>query len=173
MPTSGPAISPSDLDTFDAALAKATTPDACWTALRHLTEATIGAKLFTVMHIDNVREVASRAFTSDPVSYPTSGTKPLRYDAWFEHVHRDKAAFVANTIAEIAKVFPDHELIWSLGCGSVVNLPIVIGGKVVGTMNALDAEHHYDQERVAVAERLRLPAKAAWLAAQYWSRNEP
>ncbi len=80
---------------------------------------------------------------------------------------------MANTIAEIAKVFPDHELIWSLGCGSVVNLPIVIGGKVVGTMNALDAEHHYDQERVAVAERLRLPAKAAWLAAQYWSRNEP
>ena len=43
---------------------------------------------------------------------------------------------MANTKEDLAKIFFDHELIWSLGCGSVINLPIVIGGQVVGTLNA-------------------------------------
>ncbi|MCP8939844.1 GAF domain-containing protein [Alsobacter sp. SYSU M60028] len=172
MPQSQSLVTEAQLATFDAELGAATTPEACWTALRRLAQASIGARLFTVMEIDNVREVAGRVYTSDPVAYPVSGTKPLRYDAWFDQVHRQKRPFVANTIADIARVFPDHELIWSLGCGSVVNMPIEIGGKVVGTMNALDAEHHYDEARVAAAARLRLPAKAAWLCARHWA-NAP
>jgi hypothetical protein len=155
-------------EAFQADLAAATDTEACWRALHRLTAAVIGARLFTVMEIDNVREVAGRAYTSDPEAYPVSGTKPLRYDAWFDRVHKAKKPFVAQTIADIAKVFPDHERIWSLGCGSVLNLPIEIGGKVVGTLNALDVEHHYDAARVAAAERLRLPAMAAWLAVRHW-----
>ena len=50
---------------------------------------------------------------------------------------------------------------------------VVIGARrswVVATMNLLEAEHHYTPERVAAALRLRLPAKAAWLAARHWQR---
>jgi hypothetical protein len=159
------------LETFDAALARATTPAEIWTALCVLGRATVGAKLFTVMQIDNVREVAGRVFTSDPVAYPVSGTKPFRYGDWFDQVHKRKEPFVANTLADIARVFPDHELIGSLGCGSVVNLPIEIGGKVVGTVNLLDAEHYYDAGKVAAALQLSLPAKAAWLAARHWGQG--
>jgi hypothetical protein len=155
---------------FDRALGAAVSAHDAWDALYRLTDRTIGAKLFTTMVIDNERKVAGRAFTSDPAAYPVSGTKPLRYDAWFDLVHGQRKPFVANTLAEIATVFPDHALIGSLGCGSVINLPIEIGGKVVGTLNALDAEHHYDPARVAAAERLRLPAKAAWLAAHWLGR---
>ena len=159
------------LDTFDAALARATTPPEVWTALCALGRATVPAKLFTVMQIDNVREVAGRVFTSDPVAYPVSGTKPFRYGDWFDQVHKRKEPFVANTLADIAKVFPDHELIGSLGCGSVVNLAIEIGGKVVGTVNMLDAEQAYDPATVTQAMHLRLPAKAAWLAARHWGQG--
>ena len=100
----------------------------------------VGAKLFTVMTVDWDNERAGRIFTSHPEAYPVSGSKPIHRDAWFDVVHKERKPFVANTIADIAKVFPDHETIWGLGCGSVVNLPIEIAGAMVGTVNLLDAE---------------------------------
>jgi len=107
--------------------------------------------------------VAGRVHSSDPAAYPVSGTKPIHYDEWFDVVHRQRRPFIANTIADIAKVFPDHELIWSLGCGSVVNLPIEISGQMVGTVNCLDVEHHYDEARLARLVHLQLPAKLSYL----------
>lgn len=156
---------------FDRAIATTSGADPAWQALRTLADALVGAKLFTVMTVDMVNEVAGRVFTSDPKSYPVSGTKPIHYDAWFDIVHKQRRPFVANTIADIAKVFPDHETIWSLGCGSVINLPVEIGGDMVGTINLLDVEHHYTPERVALAANLSLPGKTAFLAAAYYQRR--
>jgi hypothetical protein len=74
--------------------------------------------------------------------------------------------FVANTLSDIAKVFPDHQLIGFLGCGSVVNLPVLRAGQLVATVNLLDAEGHYTPERVErVAAELTLPAMATLLMA--------
>ncbi len=85
-------------------------------------------------------------------------------NVWFDVVHGKQEKFVANTLEDIATVFPDHELIGSLGCGSVVNLPVILGGKLVATVNMLDAEHHYTPERVARVEQvLLLPSMAAVL----------
>jgi hypothetical protein len=159
------------LAAFDRAIATTKGAEAAWQALRTAADALVGAKLFTVMAVDMVNEVAGRVFTSDPKSYPVSGTKPIRYDSWFDIVHKQRQPFVANTIADIAKVFPDHETIWSLGCGSVVNLPVEIGGQMVGTVNLLDVEHYYTPERVALCASLALPAKTAFLAAAYSQRN--
>ena len=108
--------------------------------------------------------LASRSYTSDAENYPTSGTKPVEMNRLFDIVHGKQESFVANTLADIATVFPDHELIGSLGCGSVVNLPVILGGKLVATVNMLDAEHHYTQERVTIVEQgLLLPSMAAVL----------
>lgn len=144
---------------FTAAIAIATTPDAAYVALQDLARAVVGAKLFTIMDVDMDNEVARRSFTSDPQSYPTSGTKPIHYDDWFDIVHKARRTFVANTIADIAAVFPDYELIDSLGCQSVINLPVILGDVLVATVNMLDVEGHYTPERVALAEEeLALPA---------------
>ncbi|MCR4266132.1 GAF domain-containing protein [Nitratireductor sp. ZSWI3] len=152
---------------FDRALSLATTPDAPFDALLALTRAVVGAKLFTFMTADMETGTARRAYTSHPADYPVSGTKPIRYDRWFETVHGNRECFVANTLADIATVFPDHELIGRLGCGSVINLPVVLGDTLVGTVNMLDVEHHYTPERVALAKDwLSVPAKAAYLASR-------
>jgi len=103
-----------------------------------------------------------RAYSSRPVEYPSSGTKPLRGNTgdWFETVFTRREVFVANTIGEIAKVFPDHELIGSMGLGSVVNLPIVLEGELVATINLLDAAGHYTPEKVEAARSgLAIPAR--------------
>ena len=129
--------------------------------------ATVGAKLFTIMLVDMPNELSRRAFTSDPVSYPTSATKPLNYGPWFDIVHGKREYFVANTIEDIAKVLFDHELINSLGCQSVINMPIILGDELVATMNILDIEGYYTPERVQmVREILSIPAKLAVLVAQ-------
>ena len=147
---------------FDAAIAQAKGPDAAFGALQALVQATVGAKLFTFMTVDMEAEVARRAYTSDAANYPTSGTKPIRYDRWFDIVHKERKYFVANTIADIAKVFPDYELIDSLGCQSVVNMPVVIGGELVGTVNMLDVDGYYTPERVQmIRDLIAVPAKLA------------
>jgi hypothetical protein len=150
---------------LDAAIATSKAPERIWIALQALAQAAVGAKLFTVMLIDWENGVAARVHTSDPVSYAVSGTKPINRTHWFDIVHVERRPFVANTIEEIATVFPDHETIASLGCGSVINLPVVIADELAGTVNLLHEEHFYTQARVEAAKALLLPAKAAFLAA--------
>jgi hypothetical protein len=150
------------LAAFDETIAKAKDAEAAFAALQTLTEATVGVKLFTYMTVDMTNELARRAYTSDAANYPTSGTKPIHYDAWFDIVHKQHAYFVANTIEDIAKVFGDHELINSLGCQSVVNMPVILGGELVGTVNMLHETGYYTLERVAqIKEVLSIPAKLA------------
>ncbi|MCK7611930.1 GAF domain-containing protein [Roseibium sediminicola] len=153
------------LAAFDHALSLATSRAAAFDALLALTRATVGVKLFTFMTVDMATETARRSYTSHPEAYPVSGTKPVTYDRWFKIVHTDRECFVANTLADIATVFPDFELIGRLGCGSVINLPVVLGDTLVGTVNMLHEEDHYTAERVAQAKAwLSVPAKAAYLA---------
>lgn len=154
------------LAAFDAAIATTTDVDGPWKALQTLALGTVGAKLFTVMKVDWTNERSGRVFTSHPDSYPVSGTKPINRTRWFDIVHVERRPFIANTIDEIAGVFPDHETIWSLGCGSVLNWPVFIAGRLVGTVNLLHEEHFYTAERVEAARQLSLPAKLAFLAAQ-------
>jgi hypothetical protein len=147
---------------FVAAISDALDSNAVWKALEDLAAAIAGHRLFTVMTVDTPASLVRRAYSNMPVEYPTSGTKPLHGNAgdWFETVFVRRQAFVANTIADIAKVFPDHELIASLGCGSVVNLPIVLEGDLVAAINMLDEAGHYTPERVAAAEAgLAIPAR--------------
>ncbi len=152
---------------FEQALSTAKTPDQAYDALSELTQTLVGAKLFTVMTVDMITELAQRAYTSDPKNYPTSGTKPITHNSWFAIVHDRHECFVANTIEEIAEVFPDYELINSLGCQSVINLPIVIGGTLAATVNILHEEGFYTQERVTrTKEMLALPSLAALCVAQ-------
>ena len=155
------------LKVFDHAIRAAKGPQECWLALQMLAGTTAGFKLFTVMTVDMVKDVARRVHTSHPAEYPVTGTKPIHRDAWFDVVHRQQKPFVANTILEIAQVFPDHEKIWSMGCGSVVNLPVVVEGVLVATINMLHGEHFYTPEKVAAIEKyLAGPAKIAYLSAK-------
>ena len=148
--------------TFVSAISSARNSESCWKALEDLAAELVGAKLFTVTIVDMAAGLVRRAYSNRPLEYPTSGTKPLRGNTgdWFDTVFQQRRTFVANTLDDIAKVFPDHELIGSLGCASVVNLPIVIGDELVATLNLLDEAGHYTPSRVAlVEERLAIPGR--------------
>ncbi|OYU41248.1 MAG: GAF domain-containing protein [Pseudorhodobacter sp. PARRP1] len=116
--------------------------------------AALGTRLFTITVQDLKLDVARRAYTSHPVEYPVSGTKPLTRDGWYDYCITGQQTFVANTTPEFAKYFFDHALITSLGLGSCINIPLVEGGAVLGTVNLLAEEHHFTAEKLAAYQAL-------------------
>ena len=146
-----------DYGSFVTALASEGQPAKAFEALEALTKELVGVKLFTVMTSATKTKVSERVYSNMPDAYPVSGTKPYHDDVWTDITLRDQQIFVANTIDDIAKVFDDYELIQSLGCESVINVPVVIDGEVVGTINCLHDQGFYTPDRVATAEALKLP----------------
>lgn len=140
-------------------------PDVTFRALEEIVRETVDVVLFTMMEIDHQRAVAWRNYSNMPDAYPVSGEKPVQKNAWSEIVEVRREIFVANTIDEIAEVFPDHSLIKSLGCESCMNIPIVIAGELRGTLNCLHVAGHYTADRVAKAESLKLPGTLAFMMA--------
>ena len=108
----------------------------------------LGTRLFTVTVQDPANNLARRAFTSHPVEYPTSGTKPLTRDGWYDHVIVGHRTFVANAPPEFARYFFDHALITSLGLGSCINIPVISGTAVLGTVNLLAEAGHFTPTRL-------------------------
>jgi len=153
------------------ALASNDQPHATFAALEQLVDNTIGVKLFTLMEIDRPRGVARRNYSNHPDAYPVSGEKPVQQNAWTEQVQDRQETFVANTIEEIAAVFPDHEIIASLGCQSCLNLPIVVQDTVIGTLNCLHTAGHYTPDRVAAAQSLKQAGALAFLLDAFIKRS--
>lgn len=130
-------------------------------ALYKLADSIVGVKIFTIMMVDLQENLATRSFSSDAENYPVSGSKPIIPNAWLDVVYGQRRLFSANNIADIAKVFPDYELIQSLGCESVVNLPVFIDDGFVGTVNLLNEKNYYTDQRIAYIERYLTAASVA------------
>ena len=152
-----------DFAPFVAAMAGTNASNAAFKALRQLAYDILELKQFTVMSVDQERGVAARIFSDDPVPYPVGGEKPILDTIWTETVLGRQETFVGNTIEDLAEVFPDWEKIRSLGLESCLNLPIIVGGKVLGTLNCLNVAGHVTPERVAAANQLKLPGAAAFM----------
>ncbi len=156
-----------DYSAFTKAVASADgQPAAACAALEQLAHDVVGVKLFTIMMADTEARVSRRLYTNMPDAYPASGTKPYNDTYWSEITLERRETFVANSIAEIADVFPDHALINTLGCQSVINVPVEIGGRVVGTINCLHEAGFYTEDRVKAAEALKLPGSVCILLCQ-------
>ncbi|MCH8529245.1 MAG: hypothetical protein LAT65_00200 [Saccharospirillum sp.] len=99
-----------------------------------------GTKLFTVMVLDRSAQLARRVYSSHPVEYPVTGSKPMRNDRWSQQVIEKQQPFIANKTEEFSDIFSDYAIINQLGCESALNLPLVDNnGHVIGTVNYLGA----------------------------------
>jgi len=126
-------------------------------ALEALVRVLVGAKLFTVTTEDDERLVARRLYSTNPEVYPVHGEKPYELNEWTDVVNVGKRSFVANDIETIARVFHDADVMKSIGCEAIINVPVIIGGKVVATLNCSHEAGYYTEDRVAASEQLKLP----------------
>ncbi|MBZ6074827.1 GAF domain-containing protein [Microvirga puerhi] len=112
---------------------------------------TVGYRLYTVTRMLAGGREVERIHSTNPDVYPVGGRKPILPNAYTQQVRNDMKPFLAKTPAGFAPLFPDHETITGLGLGCVMNLPIVFGGAVLGTVNLLDREGVYDERHVDLA----------------------
>ncbi|MBB5857824.1 GAF domain-containing protein [Amycolatopsis umgeniensis] len=119
------------------------------------TRATIGVRLFTVLAWVPERRALRRVHSSHPHAYPVGGEKTVEVAAgWLERCITGQEPYFGPDGAAVREIFADHELIDTLGCGAVINVPVVDDGRTLGVLNILDAEGSYDDDSVAAARSL-------------------
>lgn len=121
----------------------------------------IGHTLLTVTRVLPGGREIERLYSTRPSIYPVGGRKPIEFATYADSLDGAKRPFLGRTPSEFRDVFADHEEITALGIGSVINLPVVYDGKVLGTVNLHDREWAYEEKHLEpgmVLARQLLPA---------------
>ncbi|WP_116104088.1 GAF domain-containing protein [Amycolatopsis thermalba] len=115
----------------------------------------VGARLFTVLAWFPERRAMRRVYSNHPEQYPVGGEKTVEISAgWLRQCVELQQPYLGADRAAVRAVFADAGLIESLGCGAVINVPVVDDGRTLGALNILDAEGKYDEASVAAAVEL-------------------
>jgi hypothetical protein len=144
-----------DLADLAAIAADRADAPALFAAADALVARTIGHKLFTVMRVHDAVQEVERLYSSQPAAYPVGGRKRKADTPWGRVVLTEGRVFVARTPEEVQRAFADHQLIFSLGIGSIMNVPISVAGRRLGTMNV---SHDADWFTAEDAEKGRVIA---------------
>lgn len=118
---------------------------------------TVGVRLFTASVIADAGTSMARIYTTHPEVYPVGGKKTLAGDTnpvWLEQVLKGQQAFLGADTDAVRAFFFDSATIESLGCGAIVNVPVVSHGETIGSMNFLAPEGSYDQHSVDAATKI-------------------
>ena len=104
----------------------------------------IGHKLITFTVIDNNLNFCERIYSNNKKIYPILGQKKMPKNIWSTKVLKNKKHFLCKNKTNIKKIYYDYNTIFSLGCGSIINLLVLFKEKPIGTINILHKENHYN-----------------------------
>jgi hypothetical protein len=128
-------------------------PGPLFAALDAAMGAAIGHRLFTILVIHPGAGESQRYYSNMPEAYPVGGRKPINQTHWFQKVLGEGVPYIGQTFADIRDVFFDHALIRSLGCESVLNVPVRWNGTSLGTINLLHEARWYAEADIAAARQ--------------------
>lgn len=132
-------------------LAEAGSRDEIFAAVAGAANDCIGHKLFTIMAFDPEAMEVQRLFSDNPSAYPPGGRKQKRNTPWGRRVLERGQPYIGRSADDIRANFDDHDVILALGLESVLNMPVRLRGRTIGTMNLLHARDHYDAEDLRAA----------------------
>jgi hypothetical protein len=144
-----------------AAHADTDQPNATFRAIDAALAEEPGHILFTVLVHHPALRQSERFYTNKPDAYPIGGRKPVTDSPWMQRVIHGGNPYIGRTREDIAANFFDHELIHSLGCDSILNVPVRWRGQTMGTLNLCHRADFYDESHlphVRVIAQLALPA---------------
>ncbi len=144
--------------------AVATAESDVFAALAEGLGATIGHRLFTALRYDSESGGTERFYSSNPEAYPVGGRKPANPTFWTQHLFVEGRPYIGYDADDIRAVFFDHELIISLGCKSILNLPVCNEGLVIGTLNLLHGARWYDESDIPLGQVFAALAVPAFLS---------
>jgi hypothetical protein len=117
---------------------------------RSLTEV-FGQRLFTVLAYDDTSSRLGRLHSNRLDINPVGGVKRVTQSRWAAQVLHRGEFFVGSTRDDIKAVFSEYEVLWSIGCESVLNIPVRKNGVTLGTMNLLGEAGLYDHADLELA----------------------
>lgn len=129
-------------------------PEALLPVLGASVEGAIGYLLFTVLVHDSAEKTMRRIYSTRPDINPVGGTKPITDSDWMKQVLLRGEPYIGYTREYLKSVFFDYELLWSIGCGSVLNMPVVWSGTVLGSLNMLHQAGWYNEGHLTMARLL-------------------
>jgi hypothetical protein len=154
-----------DIAAVQAVLTRKHAAEEPYRALDELAQRVLGHSLFTVMrHLDKAAEV-ERVYSSNVAAYPVGGRKRKLGTKWGEKVLDRGEVFIAANRDELREAFPDYELIFSLGIGSIMNVPVMYDGRTLGTVNISGEAGQYTADDVPAAKVIGALILPAFLAA--------
>ncbi|MEA3087137.1 MAG: hypothetical protein QOC89_4834 [Paraburkholderia sp.] len=125
--------------------------DLVWPELeRSLTEV-FGQRLFTVLAYDEASSRLGRLHSNRLDINPIGGLKRVTQSRWSDQVLHRGEIFVGSTREDIKSVFSEYETLWSIGCESVLNIPVRKNGVTLGTLNLLGEAGLYDHADTGAA----------------------
>ena len=153
MPNRSRALTLADLAALADLSSSAHAPRELHAAVDALVQTVIGHRLFTILRVHEAGTEVERVYSSNTAAYPVGGRKKKHGTPWSRVVLDQGEVFVARTPEEVSNTFDDHALIFSLGVGSIMNVPIGYRGRRLGTMN-ISHEAGWFRDQDAVAGRL-------------------
>ncbi|OQV01243.1 GAF domain-containing protein [Cladophialophora immunda] len=150
-----------DLSQLAALMHENAEPSMIWTTLGRVLAQHFGYSLFTILIYSPIMGQAYRVHSTRPDLHPlgprhSQGTNsthprtPPEREAWVERVIVQGQTWRGSTREDLKAVFEDGELLWSVGLGSVLNIPVCVEGRTIGSLNILDSEHAYDTAQLEV-----------------------
>jgi hypothetical protein len=136
------------------AAARPDQPQALCRAVGTLVGEIVGHRLYSISVFMPASRELERIYSSDEHTSPVGGRKLKQGTEWAESVLDQGETFLGPGRAEIRGAFDDHEKIFALGLGSIINVPLRWAGATVGTMNLVDREHRYGPEHARAATSL-------------------
>ncbi len=126
------------------------------TALQEL----VGYKLLTILQVRGDR--LYRRHTSNLARYPAGGYKTISQDPWLQTMLGQGKPVISADPQTVQQRFFDHEVIASLGCGAVMNLPVTCAAGTLGSLNLLHEAHWFTPEHLQVADLFAAQLALAW-----------
>jgi GAF domain-containing protein len=150
-----------DIEALAAGAAKS--PAALFAAIAEVARRRVDAGLVTAMRHDEAESTVERIYSSNDAAYPAGGRKPKRDTGWSRKVLVEHRVLLSAGEDGIRESFPDHAIIFGLGLHSCVNVPLVNGGKCIGTLNVLAARANWSDGEIATVRALGIAALAGVL----------
>ncbi|MGB9369898.1 MAG: GAF domain-containing protein [Xanthobacteraceae bacterium] len=141
----------------------AQSPAALFAAVAEVARRRVDAGLVTAMRHDEAAATVERIYSSNEPAYPVGGRKVKQDSDWSRHVLMEHRVLVSAGDDAIRKHYNDHAIIFGLGLHSCVNVPLVSGGKCVGTLNVLRSQTDWSEGEVTLVRALGIAALTAAL----------
>ena len=138
-------------------------PMATFRALDAAMDAVIGHTYVTVLLYHADLQETERFYSSNLEAYPIAGRKDVRPTAWTEKLLINQECYIGYDSGDIKEFFFDHELIHSLGCDAILNVPVVYDGVTLGTINLVHEAGWYEEGDTEIALTIASIAAPAFL----------